>query len=136
MNNSYYNPYGGYGGYGGSYGSSYGGYGNNYAYEADPDKYIHTFGISASWGKRLQWPDDYFQLNLGLEYQRYSLKNWSYFLMSDGTANLASLNVILSRNSTDNPIYTRSGSTFTLSGQFTPPYSAFDGKDYSASMSI
>ncbi len=135
LNNSYYNPYGGYGGYGGSYGSSYGGYGNNYAYEADPDKYIHTFGISASWGKRLQWPDDYFQLNLGLEYQRYSLKNWSYFLMSDGTANLASLNVILSRNSTDNPIYTRSGSTFTLSGQFTPPYSAFDGKDYSASMS-
>jgi outer membrane protein insertion porin family len=132
LNNSYYNPYGSYGS---SYGSSYGGYGNNYAYEADPDKYIHTFGISASWGKRLQWPDDYFQLNLGLEYQRYSLKNWSYFLMSDGTANLASLNVILSRNSTDNPIYTRSGSTFTLSGQFTPPYSAFDGKDYSATMS-
>lgn len=126
--NSYSSGYGGYGGYGNNYG-------NSYAYEADPDKYIHTFGISASWGKRLQWPDDYFQLNLGLEYQRYSLKNWSYFLMSDGVANLASLNVILSRNSTDNPIYTRSGSTFTLSGQFTPPYSSFDHKDYSATMS-
>ena len=124
-------------GYGSSYGSSsYGSsYGNNsYSYEADPDKYIHTFGFSVSWGKRLQWPDDWFQLNVGVEYQRYSLKNWSYFLMSDGTSNVASLNVVLSRNSTDNPIYTRNGSTFSLSAQMTPPYSSFSKTDYSASM--
>jgi outer membrane protein insertion porin family len=117
-----------------SYYSSYGSSSSSSSYYADPDKYIHTFGLSASWGKRLQWPDDYFQLNLGLEYQRYDLKNWSYFLMTDGTANVASLNIILSRNSTDNPIFTRSGSTLTLSAQVTPPYSSFDHKDYSASM--
>ena len=116
--------------------SSYGSTGtNSYSSYADPDKYIHTFGVTVSWGKRLKWPDDYFQLNLGLEYQRYSLENWTYFLMTNGIANLASLNVVLSRNSIDNPIYTRSGSTFSISAQLTPPYSLFSKTDYSASLS-
>jgi outer membrane protein insertion porin family len=128
LNNYYNSSYYGYGS-----GSS--GYDNNsYSYEADPDKYIHTFGVSVSWGKRLKWPDDYFQLNLGLEYQHYSLKNWSYFLMTDGTAHVATLNAVISRNSTDNPIYTRSGSSFALSAQLTPPYSLFSNKAYSAAM--
>jgi outer membrane protein insertion porin family len=106
-------------------------YSNSLGSEADPTKYIHTFGLSASWGKRLKWPDDYFQLNLGLEFQRYSLSNWDYFIMQNGVSNLASLNVVLSRNSIDNPIFTRNGSTFSLSGQFTPPYSLFSpNKDY------
>lgn len=125
--NNYYNNY---------YASSMYGY-NPYSasalsYQADPTKYIHTFGLSASWGKRLKWPDDYFQLNLGLEFQHYALSNWDYFLMKNGTSNLASVNVVLSRNSIDNPIFTRTGSTFALSGQFTPPYSLFSPhKDYS-----
>ncbi|MGC9150350.1 MAG: outer membrane protein assembly factor BamA [Microbacter sp.] len=125
--NNYYNSY---------YASSM--YGNNpysssaLSYQADPTKYIHTLGLSASWGKRLKWPDDYFQLNLGLEFQHYALSNWDYFLMKNGTSNLASVNVVLSRNSIDNPIFTRTGSTFSLSGQFTPPYSLFSPhKDYS-----
>jgi outer membrane protein insertion porin family len=42
-----------------------------------------------------------------------------------------SLNLTLARSSIDNPIYPRSGSEFSLSAQLTPPYSAFDGKDYS-----
>jgi outer membrane protein insertion porin family len=41
------------------------------------------------------------------------------------------LNFTLSRNSTDNPIYPRSGSDFSFSVQLTPPYSIMDGKDYS-----
>jgi outer membrane protein insertion porin family len=118
--NSYYNSYGS-----SMYGSNP--YSNSLGSEADPTKYIHTFGLSASWGKRLKWPDDYFQL----EFQRYSLSNWDYFIMQNGVSNLASLNVVLSRNSIDNPIFTRNGSTFSLSGQFTPPYSLFSpNKDY------
>ena len=29
--------------------------------EADPDKYQRIFGVSVGYGKRLRWPDDYFQ---------------------------------------------------------------------------
>ena len=36
----------------------------------------------------------------------------------------------MARNSIDNPIFPRTGSDFSLSVQFTPPYSLFDGKDY------
>jgi len=126
--NSMYNSYM-YGGYG------YGGYGDqtDISYYANPDQYIHTLGFNISWGKRLQWPDDFFQLNVGVDYQHYALKNWNYFLMTNGTSNLASLNVVLSRNSIDNPIFTRSGSSFALSAQVTPPYSAFaPNKDYAS----
>ena len=37
----------------------------------------------------------------------------------------------MSRSSIDNPIYPRQGSEFSLSAQLTPPYSLFDGTDYS-----
>lgn len=106
-------------------------YGNSYAYEVDPDKYIHTFGAALGWGTRLSWPDDYFTFNATLGYQRYSLKNWYYFIMRDGVSNNVNFNLSLSRNSIDNPIYTRTGSSVGLSVEFTPPYSLFSGKDYS-----
>ena len=123
-NSSYYNSYYNY-----LYG--YGTSGSNY-YEnfLDPDSYVKLFGISLGWGKRLRWPDDYFTLSADLSYQRYILKNWEYFLISNGSCNNISLNVALSRNSTDNPIYPRRGSDFLLSVGLTPPYSLFDGKDY------
>jgi outer membrane protein insertion porin family len=38
---------------------------------------------------------------------------------------------MLSRNSIDNPLYTRNGSSFTLGLELTPPYSYFDDLDYS-----
>ncbi|MDR1738218.1 MAG: outer membrane protein assembly factor BamA [Candidatus Symbiothrix sp.] len=118
--NSYYNY--GYGSY--DYGSSY------YAY--DSNQYMRIFGLSAGYGKRLRWPDDYFQLMADLSYQHYWLKNWgSYFPISDGDANSLTFGLTLSRNSIDNPIYTRRGSTFSLSVNATPPYSLFDGIDYS-----
>ena len=122
--NSYYSGLGGYGMY------NYGNY-NNYENYYDPDKSIKMWGLSAGWGKRLNWPDDYFQLSAELSYQRYILKDWQYFPVTNGKCNDLSIGLTLARASYDNPIYPRSGSDFSLSVQFTPPYSLFDGVDYS-----
>ena len=124
----YYGGYGGmYGGYGGSYG--YGGY-NNYELAYDPDKSIMMFGLSAGYGKRLNWPDDYFQFMATLNYQLYMMHDWAYFLVQNGNCHNINLELMLQRNSIDNPLYTRRGSQFSLSVSATPPYSLWDGKDY------
>lgn len=119
--NSYYSGYG--------YG--YGNYNNNY-YENyyDPDTYMRMYGVSIGWGKRLRWPDDYFVLSAQLAYQRYELKNWKYFLMTNGAANNLNLSISLSRTSTDNPLFPRRGSEFTASVTLTPPWSVWSHKDY------
>jgi outer membrane protein insertion porin family len=105
------------------------------SYTYDENQSMKIFGISASYGKRLSWPDYLFNFSAELAYQRYMLKNWGgYFIISNGIANSLSLGFTLSRNSTDNPLYTRSGSQFVASVNFTPPYSLFDKRDY-ASMS-
>ena len=127
MNNYYNNMYSGYGGYG-SY--NYGNY-NNYENYYDPDKSIKMWGLSAGWGKRLSWPDDFFTLSAELSFQRYILSDWQYFPVTNGKCNNISLNLTLARNSVDNPIFPRSGSDISLSAQLTPPYSLFDGIDYS-----
>lgn len=126
-NSAYYNSYANY-----LYGYGTNGYNSYYENFYDPDEYVKIFGFSLGWGKRLRWPDDYFSLSADLSYQRYILKDWEYFLISNGTCNNISLNLMLSRNSTDNQIYPRRGSEFLLSGSFTPPYSLFDNKDYAA----
>lgn len=128
-NNYYNNYYSGLGGYG-SY--NYGNYYNNYENYYDPDKSIQMWGLAAGWGKRLKWPDDYFTLSAELSYQRYILKDWQYFPVTNGKCNDLSINLTLARSSVDNPIYPRQGSEFSLSAQLTPPYSLFDGKDYAS----
>lgn len=121
-NNYYYNMYG----YN-SYGYNYSNYENYY----DPNKYIQMFGASLGWGKRLRWPDDYFTLSVQAAYTRYMLKNWRYFyLMTNGNANNLNFSISLSRASTDNQLYPRTGSEFSASVTLTPPWSLWDGKDY------
>ena len=137
-----YNPYyyGGYPYYGGYYGSYYNNYYNNYynsgSYELalNPDKSIMMFGLAAGYGKRLNWPDDFFQFMATLNYQVYMMHDWDYFLVNNGTCHNVNLELLLQRNSIDNPLYTRSGSQFSFSVAATPPFSLFDNKDY-ASMS-
>lgn len=85
--------------------------------------------FQSDWGKRLKWPDDYFTLSAELAYQRYILKDWQYFPVTDGKCNNISLNLTLARSSIDNPLFPRQGSEFSLSAQITPPYSLFDGRD-------
>ncbi len=137
----YYDPYM-YGGgmYGGMY-SPYGMY-NSQMYEQamlnamDPDQIFEMIGTSIGYGKRLSWPDDYFYVQAELGYQRYNLKNWSRgwnnFPFSTGASNSISLNLTFARNSIDNPIYTRTGSQFSLNLNITPPFSLFDNIDYAA----
>ena len=109
------------------YGSSY--Y-NNYESYYDPDTYVKMFGLSLGWGKRLRWPDDYFSLSVSLAYTRYMLKNWRYFLMTNGNANNLNVSVSLNRSSTDNQLFPRRGSEFTASVTLTPPWSKWNKKDY------
>ena len=132
INSSYYNNswmnsmYSYYGGYG-----SYNNYYNNYESYLDDDKYVQLFGLSVGWGKRLRWPDDYFQLSVSLSYQRYMLRDWQYFIISNGNCNNINLGITLARTSTDNQMFPRRGSEFMASVTITPPWSKFDNKDYS-----
>ena len=95
--------------------------------EADPDKYLRTFGVSLGYGKRLSWPDDYFSFYGELSYPLYMMKDWPYMILTDGNSHNFALNLQLSRSSIDNPIYTRRGSQFTLGLKITPPYSLIKG---------
>ena len=114
-----------------NYRYGYGNYNyNSYENYYDPDKYIKLLSVYAGWGKRLSWPDDYFTLSLQLQYQRYMLRNWRYFLMPTGTSNNLNLTVSLNRTSTDNQLFPRRGSEFSASLTITPPWSKWDGKDY------
>jgi outer membrane protein insertion porin family len=91
-------------------------------------------GISVGLGKRLRWPDDFFSLYQSVNLQIYNLTNYAAILpVGDGNGKFNNLNynVVLSRNSIDAPIYPRSGSEVSVSLAVTPPYSAFNDKDYS-----
>ena len=106
---------------------------NAYYVRQSATMYFRSFGLAAGLGKRLKWPDPNFSLYLEAQYTRYSLKNWNYFIMSNGVANELSFKVALSRSTVDQPIYPRSGSEFSAVLTLTPPYSLWDGRDYSDS---
>ena len=101
--------------------------------EADNRQHMIIDGGSVGFGKRLEWPDNFFSVYYEASYQRYSMQNWEYFgsfLFDNGIANLGSLTARLTRFSAGpNTIYPRSGSTFSLSVQATPPFSAISGRD-------
>ena len=103
-------------------------YGNYYYGNAD--QFMKVVGFAAGIGTRLKWPDNYFVLYNEVSWQTYILQDWNYnFLFSNGTSHNFSYKVALSRNSTDQPIYPRAGSEFSLSLQLTPPYSLFRSKN-------
>jgi outer membrane protein insertion porin family len=127
-NNAFYNNYYMYSYYGAG---SYNNYSYNYESMLDDDKTMKVFGVSLGWGKRLRWPDDFFQLSATLGYTRYMLRDWSYFYINNGNCNNINLGLTLARTSTDNPLFPRHGSEFVASVTLTPPWSLFDNKDYS-----
>ncbi|NEN21967.1 outer membrane protein assembly factor BamA [Cryomorpha ignava] len=93
-------------------------------------------GGSVSLGKRLGWPDDYFQILGGVSYLYYDIQNYrsgnntGIFALSNGTSNNLSFIFNLSRNSVFDPIYPRYGSNIRLNTKVTLPYSLWDGIDY------
>ena len=127
---NYYNSY--YSGLYNGYGYGYNDYYNNAIEDAyDPNKYLQMLGVNIGFGKRLDWPDNWFTFQAELGYNWYHVKNWAYLLnMQNGTSNSLVLGLTLSRNSIDNPQYTRTGSIFSLNLQLTPPASLFGKKDW------
>ncbi|TKG95519.1 outer membrane protein assembly factor BamA [Puteibacter caeruleilacunae] len=119
------NPYGyGYGSYG---------YGGGYTVpQGDISSSNITMGVAIGYGYRLKWPDDFFTLYHEVSYQLNKMNNWQYYssLLNDGNTNTLSFKTAFGRNSIDNPLYSRSGSNYSLSVEFTPPFSMFDGVDY------
>jgi outer membrane protein insertion porin family len=98
---------------------------------AADSRYISTTGATVSFGRQLAWPDDFFSLRMGLNYTRYTLKNYAIDPFNlpnfdNGVVNNLNFRIALQRTSVDQPLFPRTGSTFLLSGQLTPPYSLFD----------
>ncbi|MBI3512422.1 MAG: outer membrane protein assembly factor BamA [Bacteroidetes bacterium] len=99
----------------------------------DPNRtFVKITGVSVGYGIRLKKPDDYFTLYLEANYQYYDLHNfYSVFAFANGYANNINARFTLDRNSTDQMIYPRSGSDIKVIGEFSPPYSLWNGKNYS-----
>lgn len=87
-------------------------------------------GIGVTLGKRLNWPDNYFQLNYSLNFDHYFLDNYSAYLFRNGTSYNIKITQELSRNSLDAPIYPTAGSNIRFTVQVTPPYSLFNNTNY------
>ena len=95
--------------------------------------YLKTSGVSVSLGKTLHWPDDFFSLIYSVNYTRYRLSNYPGLFrlsngedISNGTSTAVSFKLGLQRSSVYDPTFPRSGSSFSVSTQFTPPYSLFN----------
>ncbi len=99
--------------------------------KGDPNYYGVTInGVSATIGKQLKWPDDYFNLSHTLSFDHYNLVNYPGYLFSNGKSINIKLTETFSRYSLDAPIYPTSGSNIRLTAQFTPPYSLFNNTNY------
>ena len=113
------------------YGQSYDLLTGMYNPNAADQRYISTTGATLSFARQLTWPDDYFSFSTGLNFTRYTLKNYAIDPFNlpnfdNGNVNNLNLRLALQRTSIDQPLFPRTGSTFLLSAQLTPPYSSFD----------
>lgn len=111
-----------FGGIGGGFGANRGQMSNNV-----PNQRIGILNVSVSLGRRIRWPDDYFTLTHSIGFSNYNLDNYSFASKPSvtGIMNSILLTNTLSRNSIDNPMFPKRGSSFTLSVMATPPYSIF-----------
>ncbi len=102
-----------------------------YSKTAADTSFFKTTGFSLGYSKQLKWPDDYFSAGVTFNYALYQLKN--YFIdarslpgFNNGFSNNVSLKFALQRFSLDQQIFPRTGSSFALTLQLTPPYSLID----------
>ncbi|WP_082773653.1 outer membrane protein assembly factor BamA [Hymenobacter sp. PAMC 26628] len=98
-------------------------------FDANTGSFIKVNSATVGLGRQLRVPDDYFTLSNSLSYSHYQTQNYSLLTTgaATGTFNNITLNTTLSRNSIDNPTFTRRGSSLSLSLSLTPPYSIFPG---------
>lgn len=105
-------------------------------FDVDRSRSLGIIGASVGLGKRLKWPDDYFQLSQTIAYQSFKLKDYGFRVgnnvLSNGTLNNLSYNAVISRNSAGpSLIFPTYGSSFSFGVKATFPYSLVNGKDYS-----
>lgn len=88
-----------------------------------------TVGVALGLQRDLKWPDDYFTLYHEIGAKRYNLNNYSSGLPEVLPDTIITKSITfatsISRNSIDQPLYPRRGSSFTLRAEITPPHSAF-----------
>ena len=113
--------------YSSKYANAYDPYTGRYTNARADSSYLRAMGATISLGKQLKWPDDYFTLIYALNFTQYKLKQYPGFFqgLSDATSNILNLKLTLARSSVNQPIFPTGGSSFMISGAFTPPYSAF-----------
>ncbi|WP_256004276.1 outer membrane protein assembly factor BamA [Pedobacter deserti] len=91
---------------------------------------IRLNGVTVSLGRRLNFPDNYFQLTHAINAQQYILNNYPGYLFRNGTSFNFNLTQELSRDSRNSPIFPTEGSIFRFSIQATPPYSLLNNVNY------
>jgi outer membrane protein insertion porin family len=103
-----------------------------YGVSEDDARYqkIRLNGVTVSLGRRLNWPDNYFQLTHSINAQQYILQNYPGYKFSTGTSYNFNLTQELSRDSRDSPIFPTGGSYFRFTIQATPPYSLLNSTNY------
>jgi outer membrane protein insertion porin family len=77
---------------------------------------LEMMGGSIRVGRRFRWPDDYFRGDWILSGQRNDVRNGLGYY-PEGVTSQVSITQIISRNSTDNPIFPTEGSNVSLSTQ-------------------
>ena len=93
--------------------------------------FLKATGFTIGLGRRLRWPDDYFQIQNTIRYQFYDVFNFGNTLgFSTGQANSLTFNTTITRSNIDNPQYPKYGSTFTLAINATPPWSVLNPDRY------
>ena len=100
---------------------------------ADKSQSFQISGITLGLARRLKIPDDYFTLSQSIGYQYYNLNNYftGLFTFGNGVANNLAYTIALSRDNTyTNPVFPMGGSSFSISGKFTLPYSLINGVDF------
>ncbi|MGB0884326.1 MAG: outer membrane protein assembly factor BamA [Flavobacteriales bacterium] len=105
---------------------------NHFVYDLTNNGKISSVGLSVGLGKRLKVPDDYFTLSQSIGLQRYKVQNYEIAEgFDDGTSHNLNYRLSLTRNSVFEQFFPTKGSTFSLTGEFTPPFSMLNNKDYS-----
>ena len=109
---------------------------NGYARSNEHYGNWRTIGLSVGLERDLKIPDDYFTLYNDISIKRYKLNNYNLYLPTSLPDSLTSrcltIGTTLARNSIDQPLYPRRGSSFALRLELTPPFSLFrddDGSD-------
>lgn len=106
-------------------------YTNGRPKEASNYTQLFISGASVGIGTRLRVPDDWFMLQVSLDYQNINVYQRSDFVIPTGDFHNLAFHATLSRNSIDNPTFPQQGSLLQMGLKFTLPYSYMFKRDYS-----